>query len=80
MSTQPSDDQPTTSTYAELERAFIEEYLRGQGCEPDQLRALPRPQAQALMRAASLYASVRLSEVESRSHLIEELHGGPHAI
>jgi hypothetical protein len=55
----------------------MEEYLAGQGYSLAQLRLLPGQRARALMREASLFASLRLSEVEARSHLVEELHGGP---
>ncbi len=62
---------------AALERAYVEEYLRAHGASIETLPNLPDEQAQALMREASLYASLRLTEVEARSHLVEELHGGP---
>lgn len=60
-----------------LERAYIQEYLRSQGYTLELLRQLPVAESHRLMRDASLYASVRLSEVENRSHLVEDLHGGP---
>ena len=48
---------------AQLERAFIEEYLHGRGQHLNTLKRLPREQANALMREASAYASGRLTEV-----------------
>jgi hypothetical protein len=63
-----------------LERAYIEEYLRTFGLTLEGVRALPEPESRQVMRAASLYASARLSEVENRSQLVEELHGGRHEI
>ncbi len=75
--TVPSDDTTERVARAQLERAFIEEYLRGLGHSLEELPKLPEEQAHELMRAASLYASMRMEEVESRSHLVEELHGGP---
>ncbi|HNP72351.1 MAG TPA: hypothetical protein PLO33_08390 [Kouleothrix sp.] len=59
-----------------LERAYIEQYLRSQGHTLASLATLPKPQAELLMRAASLYASAHLAEVETRSHLVEDMHGG----
>lgn len=59
-----------------LERAYFEQYLRSQGYSLASLAALPKAQSEQLMRAASLYASARLAEVETRSHLVEDMHGG----
>jgi hypothetical protein len=59
---------------AQLERAFIEEYLQGRDHPLDDLRELPSEQANALMREASTYASGRLTEVETRAHLVGDLH------
>jgi len=59
---------------AQLERAFIEEYLQGRGQHLNTLNALPREQANALMKEASAYASGRLTEVETRAHLVDDLH------
>lgn len=71
------DDPTARVAQASLERALIEEYLKGLGFSIDQLGQLPRAQADELMRGASLFATMRLTEVEARSHLVEELHGGP---
>lgn len=60
----------------QLERAYIEQYLHSQGTSLAALTTLPPAQAETLMRAASLYASTRLAEVETRSHLVEDMHGG----
>lgn len=69
----------TTARVAQayLEWAYLEEYLKGLGFSIEELRVMPSEQAREIMREASLFASLRLSEVESRSHLVEELHGGP---
>lgn len=77
MTMQDFDDLSPRMAQSHLERAFMEEYLRGLGLTLNDLRLLPTPKARELLRAASVYASMRLSEVESRSHLVEELHGGP---
>jgi len=72
MSSDPAE--PHGDPLAQLERAFIEEFLLGRGYHLNTLRELPGDQADALMREASAYASGRLSEVETRAHLVEDLH------
>jgi len=62
---------------AHLERAFIEEYLRSRHHSLDTLKLLPADEADALLNEASLFASGRLAEVESRAHLVDELHRVP---
>jgi hypothetical protein len=75
---QSSGDNPTARiAQAYLEWAYLEEYLASIGFSFQELRTLPGARARALMRDASLFASMRLSEVEARAHLIEELRGGP---
>ena len=64
----------------ELERAYITEYLQRQGHTPESVHALPTPAANELLKAASIYASGRLTEVESRSHYVGEMHGGADAM
>ena len=65
---------PVADPLAKLERAFIEEHLAKSGHQLDQLAALPADEARALMRDAAQYASGRLTEVETRAHLVEDLH------
>ncbi len=60
----------------ELEQAYINEYLQGLGYKFEDLKTLPATQHHDLMCAASMFASTRLADVETRSHLIEEMHGG----
>jgi hypothetical protein len=69
--TQPGDDP-----LAQLERALIEEFLERQGSSLSALRSLPPEEANRLLRDASAYASGRLSEVETRAHLVGDLHSG----
>ncbi|MEI6776411.1 MAG: hypothetical protein WCK70_05890 [Chloroflexales bacterium] len=64
----------------ELEQAYISEYLLGLGYTSGDLKVLPAAQQHDLMCAASMFASTRLADVESRSHLIEEMHGGQHPL
>jgi hypothetical protein len=62
---------------AQLERAFIEEYLRSHHLTLATLKQLPAHEADRLLHEASLFASGRLAEVESRAHLVDELHRVP---
>ncbi len=69
---------PLEAPLGRLERACIEEFIRARGDDPAALGTLPREERERLLKDASLYASAKLTEIESRSHLIEELHeGGP---
>ncbi len=67
---------------APLERMYIEAYLQKHGytlhCGDRPLRSicdLPEGEAKKLMTAASVYASTKLAEVETRAHFVEEVHG-----
>jgi len=59
-----------------LERALIDEYVRARGHDPRKLSEVPEPGRSALLRDASTYASLKLTEVESRSHFLDEIHDG----
>jgi hypothetical protein len=83
----PSGTPPQDDRHAQLERAIITEYLLSRHRTPESIKELPPDEASALLKEASLYASGRLCEVESRAHLIAELHQGhdtqeraPHAL
>lgn len=83
----PSDTPPQDDRHAQLERAFIAEYLLRHQRTSESIKELPPAEAAALLKDAALYASGRLCEVESRAHLIAELHHGhepherePHAL
>jgi len=65
---------------AQLERAFIEEFLQRRGQSLSTVRQLPHDEAMRLMKEASLYASGRLTEVESRSHYVSDMHDGARAM
>jgi hypothetical protein len=58
----------------QLERALIEEFMRARGYDPHKLSELPAQEREALLKEASVYASVKLTEVESRSHFLDEIH------
>jgi hypothetical protein len=66
---------PVEAPLARLEQSLIEEYVRMRGHDPERLADLPATERDALLKDASLYASGKLSEVETRSHYVHELHG-----
>jgi hypothetical protein len=68
-------DRPSTDPAAAMERSLIEEFLQTHGHTLATLHDLPEEKAKALMTAASLHASMRLTEVESRAHFIDEIKG-----
>lgn len=61
--------------HAPMERTLISEYLQMRGHTLASLRDLPPATAEALLKDASLYASGRLTEIESRARYVKELHG-----
>jgi hypothetical protein len=65
---------PETTPLSRLELSLIDEYVRMHGHDPVRLVDLPAGERDALLREASLYASGKLCEVETRSHFVHELH------
>jgi hypothetical protein len=63
-----------------LAHTFIEEYLHREGYSLKTLGALPPEQIRQLMVRASVYASVRLAEIEDRAQLVESLHHTTEAV
>ncbi len=61
--------------HAALEKVYIEEYLHSKGHTMQSWRELSEEEARQLMREASMYASTKLAEVETKTHLVQELHG-----
>jgi hypothetical protein len=59
---------------SELERAFMAEFLQDRGHTLESVRMLPPARAHELLRQASIYASCRLTEVESRAHFVDDMH------
>ena len=72
--TAPMDQAPRPDQTAELEKALIAEFLERRGHTMHSVQGLPDAERHALLREASLYASTRLSEVESRAHYVDALH------
>lgn len=73
-------EHPETSALppplGQLERALIDEFVRARGYDPLKLADLPEEEREPLLKDASVYASARLAEVESRSHFLHEIHDG----
>ena len=59
---------------AQLELAFIADYLTLLGHSRDSLATLPADEADAIRKAASFYASSKLAEMEARAHYVHEIH------
>ena len=58
-----------------LEQKLIAEFLRSRGYDPQTIDSVPESERHAVLAEASIYASSRLTEIESRSHFVHELHG-----
>ncbi|HMZ07520.1 MAG TPA: hypothetical protein PK078_07865 [Anaerolineales bacterium] len=75
MTSEPLQDTETIEDpKAMLEKALIEEFLKQKGYTHDDLKKLPADLVEKLMKEASQYASLKMEEVESRAHLVKELH------
>jgi hypothetical protein len=66
-------DNPVEGPSAKLERALIDEFLTRRGHDPDALRHRTDSAARELLKEASLYASLKLTEVESRAHYVHDI-------
>jgi hypothetical protein len=75
MTTNRADLRPMEEPLAELERELISAYITGAGQDLQALLARDDKEAHQLLTDASLYASSRLTEVESRLHYLRGLRG-----
>lgn len=75
MSRDRSVEPPKTAPHAPMERALISEYLESNGHTVASLGDLPAAEMERLLRDASVYASSRLTEIESRARLVADLQG-----
>lgn len=75
MDHDPSDTPPMQDKYAQLERAFIDEFLRLNGYDAHSVLALPDEKRFAMLTQAAEYAALKLAEVEARAHYLHEIHG-----
>ena len=69
-----SDQAPRPDQTAELEKALIAEFLEQRGHTLHSIQSLPDAERHVQMREASLHASMRLTEVESRARFVDDLH------
>ena len=67
---------PIEDPQARLERALIEEFLTAQGCELATVDLRSPGDRRTLLVEASLYAAVRLAEIDARAAYVHEIHGG----
>jgi hypothetical protein len=70
-----ADRTPMTDPEALIERSLIDEFLQAHGTTLAGLHALPAGQAEALLKEASRYASMRLMEIESKARFIASIKG-----
>jgi len=68
-------EAPFEEPLAGLERQFIAAYLADAGFDYHTLLLKNDEEARRLLARAARYASERLSEIEARSHYIDELRG-----
>ena len=69
-------ETPLEEPQARLERALIDEYLNDRGCDLRTVNLKPPAERHALLVQASLYAAVRLAEIDARAVYVHDLHGG----
>ena len=62
------------SIHSALEKQLIRSYLLQKGYQQEDLKIMPINQSQALLAAASCYASLKLAEIESRSKFLDKIH------
>ena len=74
MTTDP-DTPRMEDHFAKLERDLIDEYIRLRGHDPAELRTRQDTDASKLLADAATYAAGKLTEVESRAHLLRDIHG-----
>lgn len=70
--------EPLEDRHAALERALIAEYLASAGQDLVSVRALPPEQRNDLLHHAATYATLRLSEIESRAEYVHEISAPRH--
>ncbi len=60
---------------SQLERMFIEEYLRNHGHTLQSLHRLAEAAAKRIRAEACTYAALKLTEVRDRAQFVHEIHG-----
>ena len=69
----PAAETPLDDPHAALERALVHDFLLERGYTQETLRRLPLVEYERVLRVATAHASLKLAEVESRAHLLDEL-------
>ena len=76
MDTKVCTGKQLEEPHAALERALIAEFLAERGHTLPSLARLPTNQHRELLTAATTYATLKLSEIESRARFVEEIEQG----
>jgi hypothetical protein len=76
MSAEQAATTPLRAPLGQLELALIDQFVRARGYDPLKLDELPEHERETLLKEASLHASAKLAEIESRSHFLDEIHDG----
>jgi hypothetical protein len=76
MSDKPVDGDECMSEgpQSALEKKLVEDYLQSKGYSREDLQKLPEGLVNQLMKEASMYASLKLAEVQAKSQFREEIH------
>ena len=74
MTADRDERPPVQAPLSGLERTLIDEFVRMRGYDPAHLTELSVGERDALLKDASLHASSKLAEIESRAHYVHELH------
>ena len=69
----PSSGVRSTDPHGPLEYALIDEFLADRGHTLQSVDKLPAPERRELLRRAASYATLRLAEIESRAHFVDDL-------
>ncbi len=66
---------PGGETRSLLEKGLIDEYLEKKGYARGSLKKLPEDEARRLMTEASIYASGKLTEIETKARFKQDIKG-----
>ncbi len=74
------DDEPhgKEDPHYLLEKTHIQAYLSTKGYTLEKLKELPEAEAKALLAEASVYASAKMAEVETRAKFIDNIQDWLH--
>ena len=67
------DDYISRGPLSDLERLYIEEYLKSKGYRWEDLHDLPPEEVKIIMTEACNYTSLKLAELESKAHFRQEI-------